>query len=197
MSVADKYLDKMGFVVAQTIPPNATSNEVSPLDMEEEEFFTWFAGLSSGEATFYSRLKPLPSGNTTVYNEFKIALRVDDKPMLDGIFQRLGVGMVHRIKAYGNAKAQAAYRVIRNEELYSTIIPIFEKYPLKSKKQNDFDVWSQIVTIAHDNDPTEHIDTLATLVQELKEGRGQNIDSKSSIVNTGDSSSMESPVEQG
>lgn len=142
--------------------------------MGQDEFYKWFAGITDGEGCMYARLKPLPSGNTTVYCEFKIALRIDDKPLLDSIQRRLNVGMVHRVKAgRGDAKAQAVFRVIDQDELYHTILPIFSKYSLNSKKQNDFDVWKKIVTICATTNPVDHISELAPLVNSLKSGRKQ------------------------
>ena len=140
--------------------------------MTDDEFYKWFSGITDGEGCMYARLKPLPSGNTTVYCEFKIGLRIDDKPILDSIQQRLNIGMVHRVKAgRGDAKAQAVFRVIDQDELYNNILPIFSKYRLNSKKQKDFDVWKRIVTICATSDPTKHIAELEPLVNALKSGR--------------------------
>ena len=155
--------------------------DVTPDNMHDEEFYEWLAGISSGEATFYSRIKDLPSGNSTVYNEFKITLRVDDKPLLDSIQRRLGVGQVHRVKAYGGAKAQASYRVIDKHEQEYVLVPIFEEYPLASKKEKDFEIWKEIVHISVTTDPTEHIEELAELVQKLKDGRNKFINEQSHL----------------
>jgi len=153
--------------------------EVAPDTMPDDQFYDWFAGISSGEATFYSRMKELPSGNTTVYNEFKITLRVDDKPLLDTIQRRLGVGMVHRVKAYGGAKAQASFRVIDKHQQFYVLVPIFDEHQLESKKERDYEVWREIVHISVTSDPTEHAEELAELVRKLREGREKFINEKS------------------
>lgn len=145
--------------------------EQDPSQLDDDSFYKWLAGISSGEATFYSRVKPLPSGKTTIYNEFKIALRIDDMPMLEAIHDRLKVGSIQRIKASNQASAQAAFRVFAQDELYNVIVPIFDQYKLSSKKEKDFLVWREIVKLCVETDPTENINKIAPLVEQLKAGR--------------------------
>jgi len=98
---------------------------------------SWFTGLVDGEGYFH-----LVERHTRLAFEveFVINLRIDDRPMLVDIRDTLGVGRIHDIndelqRRQGiRASDRARFRCHRIEEITHVLIPLFDEYPLHSKK---------------------------------------------------------------
>ena len=117
----------------------------------------WLAGLTDGEGCFalWTRRRRVGRSDNCqcVSFVFKIALRADDREVLERV-QRLlgGIGSIqinerksHNAVYNGRVsrgKPLAQYTVNKKEHLL-LIVRIFRKYKLRSKKQRDFDLWSK------------------------------------------------------
>lgn len=114
-----------------------------------DDFGYWLAGFVDGEGCFSVNYNIVPGYHCIQCGiSFQISLRHDDLPVLKYIKETLGIGNLTESidnswtngirKHKGNPKA--TYTVsTRNEVMH--LIAIFEKYPLRSKKQRDFDIW--------------------------------------------------------
>lgn len=108
-------------------------------------FGHWLAGLTDGEGHFslYTRTC---SGRLYITPLFRIALREDDKPTLDRIEEILRFGNVYRHgKAEGNRNGSYAYQVQGCD--CAALVELFRRFTLWSKKQKDFEIWSQAVDL--------------------------------------------------
>ena len=126
------------------------------IDHISDEFGYWFAGFVDGEGCFYAGMqnpyvdKRGYAHNVNLQIFFNLTLRADDLPLLETIKKTLGCGRLN-VKKYQNRKSphggkpQAVYNVNANIEHRQVIVPLFDKYKLKSKKARDFKTWKQIV----------------------------------------------------
>jgi len=129
---------------------------------------SWVTGFTDGEGCFYaevtSTLKTTTAGREVsccnLYVYFSIALRADDRPILEEIRDYFGCGTVTGKKSaatcpsmarYGlRPSPQACFSVKRATDIRDFIIPHFEKYPLRTKKARDFDHWKKIIAFYFD-----------------------------------------------
>jgi hypothetical protein len=65
--------------------------------------------------------------------------------MLEMIRKTLGVGNIYFSEEKLSKFPQSDFRVGHREDLSHVIIPFFDRYPLRSKKARDFQVWREIV----------------------------------------------------
>lgn len=81
-----------------------------------------------------------------------------------------GIGKIYHVKARisnsGKTKTAAYFRITRVNDLLR-IKDHFEKYPLKSIKNEQFKIWKEMLIIKRDNFKKKHIDKLESLVQKL------------------------------
>jgi len=114
----------------------------------------WLSGFSDGEACFMVCI-------AKKFNQYNVAyairLRADDAKVLENIRKFFGnIGTINisskeYVSKYDNANrnAVAYYRIASIKDLYEKVIPIFVKYPLKSKKSKDFIIWKQIIELLY------------------------------------------------
>ncbi len=116
----------------------------------------WLSGLADGEASFIASLKQRPPTQNCkndfleLATEFRIGLRDDDDAILEKIHQVLKVGTIVRTGARPRSKPFATYIVYRMLDCLYVIVPLFMKYPLRTKKKQDFDIWSRCVHLRHE-----------------------------------------------
>lgn len=123
--------------------PNSYSLNVT------DEFGYWFSGLSDGEAHFGALVSLGEGGWWNLATSFSIGLRIDDIDVLDYIRENLGIGKVlkhHRWKTKTPLQRhQADFSIRKAQQLQEVIIPLFDKYPLRTKKKNDYEIWRKII----------------------------------------------------
>lgn len=125
------------------------------LDLEiPDDFGYWLAGLTDGEGCFFAKIY-VREGFPRLHTRFLLNLRADDITVLEEIRSTLGIGRIGHVRPRAKGKnPQVRYIVTRTADLYHVIIPLFEAYPLRSKKVKDFDIWKQIVSIHyHEGQP--------------------------------------------
>ena len=118
-----------------------------------DEFGRWLAGFTDGEGSFMARVDRKNDGGLRLGLAFEIQLRADDYAILHLIKATLGIGYLGyrepRKEAIKGAKPTWSYRIRRLGDLYHVIIPLFEIFPLKTKKARDFETWKGIVTLRY------------------------------------------------
>jgi len=119
----------------------------------------WFiTGFTDGEGCFslFVRADRQKRLNTIkVYYrwqvDFAYTLRGDDIEMLSQIKEYFGCGTVSvsgkKATSSKHNYGQCGYHVVVPNDLIEKIIPHFEKYPLRSKKMKDFEIWKIAVQI--------------------------------------------------
>ena len=93
----------------------------------------YVTGLVEGAGSFtYSR----SSKQLALY--FGLKLPLTDRPLLEALQAFFGVGRIYE------TGASAYYRVTRHQDL-PRVVAHFERYPLRSRKRETFDVWRQMI----------------------------------------------------
>lgn len=111
-----------------------------------DAFGYWFAGLFDGEGSIglFTR-----TANDPRYSEFRmyvrIQLRDDDADVIDRIKDNLQVGRVARHGQNGRTNPSVSWAVEKVDDLTEVIIPLFERYPLYTKKRDEFTIWKPVV----------------------------------------------------
>jgi hypothetical protein len=116
-----------------------------------DEFGYWFSGFFDGEGCFL--FKDTREGKTTFKPKIKVAVRFDDRAVIDSIHKQMGCGVVysnryHKEK-YKTTKPWVEFRVHRIGDLAEVIVPLFERYPLHTKKAQEFKYWKGLVQIRY------------------------------------------------
>jgi hypothetical protein len=113
-----------------------------------DDFGYWLSGLADGESHFQARVG-ISKGRKNLQLRFSIGLRLDDLEILQTIHATLGVGRINNHFRWKTQtplqKHQADYVVGEAAQLQQIIIPLFDKYPLRTKKQREYVLWKQIV----------------------------------------------------
>jgi len=112
-----------------------------------DDFGFWFAGFVDGEGCFWAYAIDRPEYKTH-WLGLEIKLRADDADVLRLIHTTLKVGSITRRNYKAPDKPQVRYRVNKIRDLQSVIVPLFEQYPLRSKKARDFEIWKAAVGVA-------------------------------------------------
>jgi len=103
---------------------------------------------------------------------FKVQLRTDDVEILRLIHRTLKVGRVEENLKNGTANPMARFVVNKIGELQSVIIPLFEQFPLRTRKARDFELFKRLVHLKaeffHKRMPTEAWDLLQRDCRELR-----------------------------
>lgn len=131
------------------------SRQFDFLDFEPlpDWFGYWFAGFVDGEGHFAIRKKKRGSFNINL----TVKLRDDDIDTLRMIQSVLGVGNIYHISMkpartgkYGrkiNACDNEVWEVNNIAHLWRCIVPLLDRYPLRSKKAKDYLVWREAVAL--------------------------------------------------
>ena len=119
----------------------------------DDAFGHWLAGFTDGEACF--EIKRIQGPQTASYIcRMTIGLRIDDRPILDEIARRTGLGTItistaqskHGTYYTPGRGDQARWEVSRKREV-AKLAAIYERYPLRAKKRQDFEIWKRAVVI--------------------------------------------------
>lgn len=96
----------------------------------------WFTGFVDGEGCFSIEPKRC---------EFIVKLRDDDRALLELVQDALGIGRIGReMGPGGNRRPQARWVVSKKRDLI-WLTELLDRYPLQSKKANDYGVWREAV----------------------------------------------------
>jgi len=118
------------------------------IEKASNSFFHWFSGFTAGEGCFYihSAKRTRRDGTTcnTYRPRFQIKLRDDDTPIIETVARTLGFGRFSKTSQHGRSKPCRTFEVYKIEDMLK-LVPIFDTYPLRNKKQDDYGVWREAV----------------------------------------------------
>jgi hypothetical protein len=112
-----------------------------------DSFGFWFAGFFDGEGSIvvYTRNR-MPDLR---YAEYRLAVRImirdDDAHVITSIKDNLQVGHVSRQRRNGTINPAIAWTCERIQDLAEVIIPLFDRYPLQTKKAQEYALWRPLV----------------------------------------------------
>jgi hypothetical protein len=127
-----------------------------PTDIDRTAFGHWFTGFADGESCFtifkYKARLRRGSSRHEINRKatFAICLRADDADILLRIQSFFGCGDIcHSRQSYlrGQMNPWVRWSVRKIGDLANIVIPHFEKFPLRTKKARDFEIWKQGVAI--------------------------------------------------
>ncbi len=121
--------------------------------MTDDEALNYFiAGYVSGEGSFYISAPKSSAGQLQC--GFSLKVRDDDRELVEMVRLALDqAGRIYLIEAkryqyeWDGVKRQDAVTLMirRLSELVNTVIPFFDRYPLRGKKRANYDLWKQAV----------------------------------------------------
>lgn len=120
----------------------------------------WLAGLVDGEGCFalWTRRRRVGRSDDcrVVSFVFKIALRSDDKPVLEHVQTLLGgIGVIQVNRRTAHQSGRYVYNgrasrgnpiaqfTVNDKSHLLEVVQVFRQFPLRSKKRRDFDVWAE------------------------------------------------------
>lgn len=133
----------------------------------------WISGFTDGEGCF----KSVCVKNEQYKNHefasisFEIGLRADDKDILYGIQKYFGCGKIYFYSKHTNHpydKPIIRFSVQSFKECYHKVIPQFIKFPLRSKKLRDFEIWKEAVEFCYHKQHLENFEYYKYLCNKLK-----------------------------
>lgn len=108
----------------------------------DDAFGHWLAGFVDGEGCFFIWLH----GTDNQACILSVALRSDDRPILEEIQRRLGIGGIHDSHKRGNINPTSQWVVAKQSEV-AQLVRLFDRYPLRAKKARDFMIWREAVAV--------------------------------------------------
>lgn len=138
--------------------PNDLTDNATSADNQQERLVEigWIVGFVDGEGCFSNGIvqqnnRPGRIGyklHYQVFYEFAVTQGAKSIDALNKLHKFFGVGSVVINRRYDNHKEHLyRYIVRKKEDLLKVIIPFFQKYPLQSSKQKDFEKFVQIVNL--------------------------------------------------
>ncbi len=109
----------------------------------------WITGLVDGEGCFHASIRMDTRYPTleTLHIGFQIGLVQDDVATLEKVRLYFGTGTISLARdRRPYAQDRMIYRMYRRSE-FEKVIEHFEKYPLQSKKQKDYECWKEILRV--------------------------------------------------
>ena len=107
-----------------------------------DAFGWWFTGYFDGEGcltVFYRERGKYAERRVGV----QISCRDDDAGVLALIHRELG-GVMWNTEARGSTRPTCNWRIESAADLAQVIIPMFDTYPLRSKKRHEYALWRQL-----------------------------------------------------
>ena len=139
---------------------------------ERSKIEAWILGFTDGEGCFsvsFIRNKTTKTG-WQIFPEFVITQGAKSLPALEIIKNYFGCGRLFINKRYDNHREHLYRYCVRSiTELEKIIIPFFKRNELKTFKKNDFQIFSEIVSLmskeAHFKE--KGMKKIATLVEQM------------------------------
>ncbi len=113
----------------------------------------YVVGFVDGEGSFHVAVYKDPRMRTGMkfIPEFHVSQDVSSKSVLDELVAFFGCGYVKEHHAKSQRDSTYVYVVRDRRDLLTRIIPFFERYELRTKKQHDFCVFADVVRRMQDN----------------------------------------------
>jgi hypothetical protein len=114
-----------------------------------DEFGYWFSGFFDGEGT----LLAMRENGRQLTQKIQILLRDDDGSVNRWIQESLGCGKIypHAVsrKARVKTKPGSMFRIRDVRDLTEIVVPLFDKYPLHSKKAREYPIWKKLLLLRY------------------------------------------------
>ena len=113
-------------------------------DNQQERLDGYIAGYVDGEGSFSVTVNRNPTSRfrLQLIPEFHVSKNGDRREVLDMIQRRFACGY---IKRNGRKDRVMVFVVRRREDLLNKVIPFFERTPLISSKQSEFETFAKVV----------------------------------------------------
>ncbi|MCX6812528.1 MAG: LAGLIDADG family homing endonuclease [Candidatus Berkelbacteria bacterium] len=128
----------------------------------------YIVGFVDGEGCFCISFSKHTGRKTEVRLFFEIELREDDVEILEEIKKVFDCGNIYRLnyERYSKWKPHVKYKVGNFSDIYSKIIPFFQKYPLQAKKRLQFEKFCKVAEMIKRR---EHLTSIGLkIIMEIK-----------------------------
>ncbi len=120
---------------------------MSWIDTIDNDFGHWFAGFADGEGCFMCDYDKRDGRHGA---RFVIGCRADDKDTLEYIQRSLGFGTLYTgsertVKGTDYTSAPVTFLRIGRTKDCRKLVVLFDRYPLRSKKAKDYELWKELV----------------------------------------------------
>lgn len=113
-----------------------------------DNFGHYFVGFFDGEGTFVVWHRRRDRGEKS-YPEFRLSIQIvvrkDDVNVLEYIMDNIGGNIYETLHKNSPTNPAVTWRKENIKELAENIIPVFDKYPLHTKKRREYDIWKPLV----------------------------------------------------
>lgn len=116
-----------------------------------KDFGHWMAGFIDGEGCFVIRRQNRKGDYTSYTPEMRLALRDDDRPILEEMRTRTSIGRIYKgdCRAAGKsagANMSAAWSVVSKADCLA-LVAMLDRFPLRAKKARDYAIWREAVLL--------------------------------------------------
>ena len=129
----------------------------------------WIVGFVDGEGCFFIGVNPHSemTSKIQILPEFTVVQHERDVQILHALKKFFGCGVVR-----SNHGDRMAYRVRGMNHLTETIVPFFEKYPLRTKKRIDFLKFRDVVLMMNKGEHlrTDGIKKIQSIAESMNRG---------------------------
>lgn len=139
---------------------------------ERSKIESWILGFTDGEGCFsvsFIRNKTTKTG-WQIFPEFVITQGAKSLPALEIINDYFGCGKIFINKRYDNHREHLYRYCVRSiVDLEKTVVPFFRKNVLKTYKNNDFQIFSEVISVMSKRDHLEEkwMRKIARLVEQM------------------------------
>ena len=136
LTTTHTLLEVHAMAIDHSIPP-------FPVDVDRVAFGHWISGFTDGEGCFRLGFHRHRKDRTFVrpMARFAIEVRFDDRAILEEIRSYWRCGQIYLGQRNRSHNMSAVLSVVRIAEMARIIVPHFLTYPLRAKKQRDFEIW--------------------------------------------------------
>ena len=112
-------------------------------------FCSWFTGFFDGEGCIVAMTRPCTG--RPQYSEFRLQVRIqireDDAGTIDHILHGVGCGRTakHKVGNTINSRPSVSWYCETINDLAEVIVPLFDRFPLHTKKAKEFAIWRPLV----------------------------------------------------
>ena len=126
------------------------SDNSSSADNQQERLAFWIVGFVDGEGTFSVSLNRNSTTTTgyQVFPEFVVTQGAKSLLVLQEIQGYFGCGKIYENHRHDNHRESMYRYVVRSfKDLTTIVIPFFQRFPLRTAKQNDFQKFCEVIQL--------------------------------------------------
>lgn len=109
----------------------------------DDAFGHWLAGFLDGEGCF---CVARTCGGRSRICSLNVAVRSDDRAILEEIQRETGIGKVYDSPGRGTTKPYSRW-IVQTQPECAALVEILDRYPLRAKKALDYMLWKEAVAI--------------------------------------------------